>query len=215
MTEILEFLAKVFPYLLVAIMAIAFWYIYRKQIGEAVPGLLNRIKLIGPKGIEFEPAAPSVGMTTPVSETKASSSVVELEEETDKTKKYPFDYVFLNHTSFLRPEKQQEFQAITKVYGVDHYDIRVILDSYCRGALEKVERVKYFLHEAYAQYGSAVRERNNPDDKFLLKEIANGEYVLIAEVYLKGEKKPITLQRYITLWKSGPYIERYFRDRQS
>jgi hypothetical protein len=76
--------------------------------------------------------------------------------------------------------------------------------------------VKYFLHKAYEQYGSAIREKTRRDrpNKFLLKEIANGEYVLLAEVYLNGDPNPLTLQRYITLSKSGPYIERYIEGQE-
>ncbi len=114
----------------------------------------------------------------------------------------PFDYYFLNHTSFLRKDKQDEFQKLTGV-NRDHYDIRVILDSYYLGALDRVECVEYILHSTYTvpkQY------RRNPEDKFVLKELANGEYVLMAKVFLKDRKKPVLLQRYITLWESGPRL---------
>ena len=122
---------------------------------------------------------------------------------------HPPDLYFINHASFLRPDKQQEFQARTGVMNVEHYDIRVILDSFYPGALERVEHVTYYLHKAYGQYGSPIRIRANPGDKFLLKELANGEYVLVAEVKVRGEETPIILNRYITLWDSGPRIERY------
>lgn len=114
----------------------------------------------------------------------------------------PADYVFLNHTSFLRESKQQEFKEKT---GVDrpHYDIRVIVDSYYRGALDRVSRVEYFLHQAYPQ---PIQVRTNPSDRFMLKELANGEYVLVAKVFLRGRMSPLILQRYITLWKDGPRL---------
>jgi hypothetical protein len=38
----------------------------------------------------------------------------------------------------------------------------------------------------------------------MLKELANGEYVLVAKVFLRDRKSPLILQRYITLWKEGP-----------
>jgi hypothetical protein len=127
---------------------------------------------------------------------------------TEGAVEHPPDLYFMNHTSFLRPDKQQEFQARTGV-NADHYDIRVILDSFYPDALERVEHVTYYLHKAYGQYGSPIRIRANPGDKFLLKELANGEYVLVAEVKVRGEQAPIILNRYITLWKCGPRIERY------
>lgn len=115
----------------------------------------------------------------------------------------PLDYYFLNHTSFLRKEKQEEFRLRTGV-PLDHYDIRVILDSYYLGALERVEQVKYILHRAYPH---PIQIRRNAADKFLLKELANGEYVLMAEVYLKDRQEPVLLQRYIALWESGPRLD--------
>lgn len=114
----------------------------------------------------------------------------------------PLDYFFLNHTSFLRPEKQEEFRRRTGL-ALDHYDIRVIVDSYYRGALDRVETVEYILHRAYPQ---PIQYRRDPADKFLLKELANGEYVLKARVFLKDRREPVLLQRYITLWPSGPCL---------
>jgi hypothetical protein len=115
----------------------------------------------------------------------------------------PVDYYFINHTSFLRPDKQAEFQARTGIKA-PHYDIRVIVDSYYRGALERVKYVKYLLHQAYPE---PIQIRSQYANKFLLKELANGEYVLIAQVYLKDRKEPIVLQRYITLYKDGPRLD--------
>lgn len=114
----------------------------------------------------------------------------------------PPDYLYLNHTSFLRPEYQNQFQEATGVQR-PHYDIRVVLSSYYHGALDRVERVEYILHASYPQ---PIQVRTRKNDKFMLKEIANGEYVLFAKVSLKGYKDSIVLQRYITLWREGPRI---------
>ncbi len=114
----------------------------------------------------------------------------------------PLDYYFLNHTSFLRKDMQAEFQRRTGVPFL-YYDIRVIVDSYYRGALERIEQVEYILHSAYPH---PVQYRRSSQDKFLLKELANGEFVLMAKVYLKDRKEPLLLQRYITLWESGPRL---------
>ena len=115
----------------------------------------------------------------------------------------PGDYYFINHTSFLRPEKQEEFQSRTGVKW-PHYDIRVIVDSYYEGALERIDRVEYILNETYP---NPIQVRTRKEDKFLLKELANGEYVLLAKAYMKENRQPIILQRYITLWKEGPKID--------
>ncbi len=121
----------------------------------------------------------------------------------DTGKPLPADYFFLNHTSFLREDMQEEFNRRCNLTGVPHYDIRVILDSFYEGALDRVKYVVYFLHDEYPE---PVQAKSNRKEKFLLKEVANGEYVLLAEVYLNDQPAPIVLQRHITLWKTGPKI---------
>jgi len=111
---------------------------------------------------------------------------------------------FLNHTSFLRPEKQGDFRARTGV-NVDHHDIRVIIDADDESDLDAVDRVEYLLHHGYPE-PIRVRTRRDRTDKFLLKELANGEYLLKARVYLSGRPEPLLLYRYITLWSSGPEL---------
>jgi hypothetical protein len=115
----------------------------------------------------------------------------------------PADYVFLNHTSFIREDKQGELQQRFNLPGILHYDIRVILDSDYSGALDRVEYVVYLLHKSYPE---PVQARTNRTEKFLLKELANGEYVLLAEVHFKDRRSPLLLQRYISLWKTGPRL---------
>jgi hypothetical protein len=115
----------------------------------------------------------------------------------------PSDYLYLIHTSFLRPNKQAEFQARTRV-PVPHYDIRVKLDSYYAGALDRVRTVEYLLHKSFPH---PVQSRYDRADGFLLKELANGEFVLTAKVYLRDRHEPLVLQRYITLWPEGPRID--------
>ena len=74
----------------------------------------------------------------------------------------PPDYLFVNHTSFLRPTMQPEFQRRTNI-DLPHYDIRVIVDSYYHGALDRIDRVEYFLHEAYPD---PIQVRTRKNDKF-------------------------------------------------
>ena len=84
-----------------------------------------------------------------------------------------------------------------------HYDIRVIIDSYYKGALERINFVQYYLHRSYPE---PIQTRSRMEDKFCLKEIANGEYVLVAKVFFKDFDAPLILERYITLWDTGPKI---------
>lgn len=117
-------------------------------------------------------------------------------------KEIPPDYYFLNHTSFLRKSKQEEFITRTGVYA-PHYDVRIIVDSNDPQALDRIEKVEYILDPTYPTnvYWSTDRAQ-----KFLLKELANGESVLQARVYLRGGGPAISLQRYLTLWESGPHL---------
>lgn len=147
---------------------------------------------------------PAQGLRPPSAGTEDASKLTKdvqaLPQTTQQT--MPLDYYFLNHTSFLRKEKQKEFQERTGA-PLPHYDIRVIVDSYYQGALDRIDCVEYVLHRAYP---NPIQYRRNPEDKFLLKELANGEYVLMAKVFLKDRKEPVLLQRYITLWETGPQL---------
>ena len=109
---------------------------------------------------------------------------------------------FVNHTSFLRPDKQEEFFRLTRVHA-PHYDIRVIVDSFDDPELLGVNFVEYHLDPSYPD---PIREVRDRETKFLLKELANGEYLLRADLHVQGEPEPVRLYRYLTLWQSGPRI---------
>ena len=112
---------------------------------------------------------------------------------------------FLNHTSFLRVDRQAEFRKRTGV-PLDHYDIRVVLDAEEPEMLDAVDRVEYTLDRAYPE---PVRVRTAQRDRrtgFLLKELANGEYLLRATIYMADGRPPISVERWITLWRSGPEL---------
>jgi len=111
---------------------------------------------------------------------------------------------FLNHTSFLRPEKQQEFRGRSGL-DIDHYDIRVIVDAIDPRLLDRIERVEYLLDPTYPE-PIRVRSKRDRLEKFLLKELAYGESLLHAKVFLEGRSDPVLLHRYLTLWDSGPEI---------
>jgi hypothetical protein len=112
---------------------------------------------------------------------------------------------FLNHTSFLRLDRQAEFRERTGV-PLDHYDIRVVLDAEDPAMLDQVSRVEYTLDPAYPEPVRVRTAQRDRQSQFLLKELANGEYLLRAAVHLKSGGTPIQLRRYITLWRSGPEL---------
>lgn len=63
--------------------------------------------------------------------------------------------MFLSHTSFLRPEKQREFRQRAEV-PLDHYDIRVIVDSEEDAVLDEIERVEYLSRPDCTRSGRYV-----------------------------------------------------------
>jgi len=108
----------------------------------------------------------------------------------------PADYFFLNHISFVREEKQEDFRRRTGVTGTKHYDIRVVVESFYEGALDQILCVEYLLH---ASYPEPVQVMSDSKSHFLLKEVANGEYVLVAKVHIRDRLDPVVLSRYISL----------------
>ncbi|KAA3642025.1 MAG: hypothetical protein DWQ07_25865 [Chloroflexi bacterium] len=158
------------------------YLIYKNQVAQAEPSKHLRSSHVG--------KASAVGMK--------SDSLEQIAEE----EVLPLDYYFLNHTSFLRLDKQEEFQQRTQV-PLSHYDIQIIVDSYYKDALKRIKKVEYLLDFSFPE---PIRTRSNYKNNFLLKELANGEFVLKAKIFLKGREEPILIQRYLTLWESGPRL---------
>jgi len=116
--------------------------------------------------------------------------------------KLPSDYYYINHTSFLRESEQNLLRNQTGINS-DLYDIRVKLYSYYNGAIDRIDRVEYYLHSSYP---NPIRTSRDSSNNFILKELAHGEYVLSAKVYMSGIDVPFITERYINLWKTGPII---------
>lgn len=110
----------------------------------------------------------------------------------------------LKTTSFLRKEKQEEFQE-KHGKGRIYYDIRVMVDSDVEGALEKINEVEYHLHPTYPE---PIKKNKDYENKFLMKELAFDEYQLLAKVFLKNREKPIELRQRIKLHETGPFFIR-------
>gem|GEM_PF-2021634 len=101
------------------------------------------------RSAEAERASSYVALATqPIPSTEPDSTGTESGTVVTRLPTLPDDYYFLNHTSFLRPEKQAEFRKLTHVER-DHYDIRVIVDSYYPSAMENIVQVEYILHNSF------------------------------------------------------------------
>jgi len=145
---------------------------------------------------EFMGNKVSITPTKKMITSKNSKEEKKLPEVTEK-KEIPADYFYINHISFYRDDKQEELRERTNL-NCELYHTHITTNSYYQGAMEKVEKVEYYLHETYPE---PIRVRTNNNDNFLLKELAYGEYVLIAKIYLKNRKFPLILNRYISLNK--------------
>jgi len=161
-----------------------------------LPQFIKRAELPGGIKFEFVDPKPAAGIKG-----EPISPLITKE-------RLPFDYLFLNHTSFYldKTERHRKEQLeIRKKTGLDrkHYHIHVIVDSYYKGAIDQVEYVEYILHKAYTEPRQITSNRAR---NFLLKEMAYGEYVLSAKVFLNGREQPLLLFRYISLWDTGPRL---------
>lgn len=155
-------------------------------------GKITEIKALGLE-LKVEPSKVNI-----------SDSEEKIEFPTNKAEKvYPADYFYLKHTTFFRNDKQKELQDKTGLHDIKLYDIRIKVYSYYSGALEEIEKVQYYLHSSY---DNPIRELYDSKSNFELKELAFGEYVLSAKIYLRNVDEPFIVQRYISLWDSGPRI---------
>jgi len=105
------------------------------------------------------------------------------------------DNMALIHTSWRYPKKDREF-------GRPMYLVHAVIQA-PDTVLDRIEYVKYHLHPSYPDPVQRVTDRNT---RFKLKELAWGEYVLRAEVKVKGQNAPVGLSRYINLTETGPRI---------
>ena len=84
----------------------------------------------------------------------------------------------------------------TSENGRRYYRLRLYLDADDDQELSKVERVVYHLHPTFQK---PVQERTDPNTRFQVETAGWGEFNFWAEVYLKDQKSPIILERYLNL----------------
>jgi len=78
--------------------------------------------------------------------------------------------------------------------GKERWGIRVIVDADSEELLDKIVKVVYHLHPTFRDPNREIKNRKN---KFELKTRAWGEFNILADVYFKGYKKPMTINRYL------------------
>lgn len=105
------------------------------------------------------------------------------------------NHLALLHSSWRYPKKDAEF-------GRRMWAFHVVVQARDE-VLDRVEYVKYILDPSYPNPVQVVTDRRS---RFKLKELANGESTVRAEIGIRGQDKPARLSRYINLTATGPRI---------
>ena len=105
------------------------------------------------------------------------------------------NHLALVHSSWRFPRKDAEFGR--RMWGV-HVIVQARDD-----VLDRIEYVKYILDPSYPNREQVVTDRTT---RFKLKELANGESTVRAEIKIKGQEEVLSLSRYINLTDTGPRI---------
>ncbi len=105
------------------------------------------------------------------------------------------NHLALLHSSWRYPKKDAEF-------GRRMWAFHVVVQARDE-VLDRIDYVKYILDPSYPNPIQNVTDRPT---RFKLKELANGESTVRAEIRIKGQDVPIALSRYINLTDTGPRI---------
>ncbi len=96
--------------------------------------------------------------------------------------------IYMSHRSVRDPSLDRRGNA--------YYRVTIFLDADTTELLDQVERVMYHLHPTFK---NPDRESTDRDSRFELRTIAWGEFNMTADIYFKGKKEPLTVERYINL----------------
>jgi hypothetical protein len=102
------------------------------------------------------------------------------------------NHIALVHSSWRYAKKDEEF-------GKKMYVIQVVVFAN-DDVMEKIEKVRYILHPTYK---INVHECTNRAERFEMKELAWGDFILRAEIQIKGQTEKLKLTRYINLAETG------------
>jgi hypothetical protein len=109
------------------------------------------------------------------------------------------EHLVLVHSSWRRRDKDAEF-------GARMYQIHVILLGQ-PAALDRVERVTYYLDPAYPV---STYPRTNRRQNFGFYELANGYSMIRATVKVRGQTELVELSRFINLSETGPRLAMFY-----
>jgi len=162
-----------------------FLIVSRRQIADILAAIQERIA----KGAAFE-AGPSGIKLGPSDTQKLASAPPETRQEKEKDplpRTAEGDVFYVVHWA----EK-----AHTDREQRDWYSVAINLDSDDDASLDKVQRVVYHLHPTFPQPDLEVTNRQT---QFEHRTLAWGQFMLTADVYLRGQDEPVRLYRYVNL----------------
>lgn len=172
----MEQLVKLIEILIWPVTVLVIYLLNHKEINAVIKSLMERIRM----GAEINIKGVVIG-TVP-------THLPSMQDKSKLTK----EYFALIHSSWRYPKKDLEFKR--RMYG-----IQVILQAQPE-VLDEVEYVTYHLHESYPNPLQTKQDRKR---NFELKELAWGEYLLKADIKVKGMDEPFHLDRYINLTETG------------
>jgi hypothetical protein len=108
-------------------------------------------------------------------------------------------HIALAHTSFLRPDETRRRDD-----GRTYFQFEVIVVAPA-DVQERVISVRYELADEWPAH-LRVRTVTGPAPWFKLKELAWGTSIVRARVELRGQERPVFLNRYIDLRPRGPRL---------
>lgn len=161
----------------------------RRHIGPLLEVFRQRLA----EGASFEAGGVKLGATQrppgPAAQAAAAAAVAgapSLAATTTKSDGLPHE-IYLVH----RSQPTAKF-----VNGLRSHELTVYVDADTSELMESVERVVYHLHETFTNREREVTDRAHA---FGLKLGVWGEFNVWAEVFTKGEKEPLRIERYLNL----------------
>jgi hypothetical protein len=106
------------------------------------------------------------------------------------------EHLALIHSSWRAPRHDARFRG----HQVYRFDVVV---SAAGAVLDRIDRVIYLLPPAWPTSPKTVSDRRT---SFGLKELAWGDVLVRAKVYMKGQKAPIDLSSFVRLTETGQHL---------
>ncbi len=158
------------------VLIVVFW----SKVREIASAVARRID--AGAEMSFGPSGLSVGKA-PVLSSASSETELETAEAKSPASSLAQQFYLVHEARFARTAQgKRDFEISVRVYT----DTQQLED--------RIERVEYVLHPSYHR---RVRVAEQRESSFELKFLAWGQFNLRANVFLRGEKEPLVLWRFV------------------